>query len=354
MNLAKGELMEEQLRSFFLEAGYYVIRGAKYKYEGQDVTDVDLFLYARPSGSIRHRMNVDIKNKRSPQAFERILWANGLKQLLGFDSCMVATTDKKKNVMEFARKHDTTILDGEFLAKIKSITNTDRIFEEDLTNELAKHKSYKTFGNKDWRRIYEESKSRLLTELDYSGLNSMLATLKYFLEKVLVDEQKRNLAIRMSYILSSHILIALDYILKDISFYNIKERELQLSNGLKFGNLGADGADKLLSIISQISGSKAVTQFYKSLDTIQDDVFREFFSRNENANNLFQWAKKFERLGFSKTVSVPDDIDSHLKGVLAIFIDYYGIERKRFFNVFESNAQISLNIVDDGTDNKAG
>jgi len=347
MNLSKGEFMEEQLRIFFLEAGYYVLRGAKYKYEGLDVTDVDLFLYARPSGTIRHRINVDIKNKRSPQAFERILWANGLKQLLRFDGCMVATTDKKKNVSEFARKHDTTILDGDFLSKVKSLPINERIVEEELTSALAQHKSYKTFANKDWRKIYEESKSRLLSEMDYSGLNTLLATLRYFLEKVLVDEQKRIHAIRMAYILSSYILITLDYILKDISFSDIKERELQISNGLKFGNLGADGTDKLLSIISKISGPRASNQFYKSLDSIQDDMFREFFARNENANNLFLWARKFENIGFSKTITVPDEIDSQLKGVLAILIDYCGIERKRFFSAFESNAQLDLKIVEE-------
>ena len=76
----------------------------------------------------------------------------------------------------------TMVLDGKFLNKIKSITNeNERISEEDLLNELSKYKSYKTYNNKSWKYIYEFSKSRLLTELDYSGFNSSIMDLNYFI-----------------------------------------------------------------------------------------------------------------------------------------------------------------------------
>src|SRR6187431_2089627 len=106
----KGEQMEELLRAYFLNLGYYVVRGVKYRYEGLDVTDVDLYLYGRSSSLTRDRINVDIKNKKSPQAFERILWANGLKKLLGFNSCIVATTDQKGLTHSFGQLHDTLVL----------------------------------------------------------------------------------------------------------------------------------------------------------------------------------------------------------------------------------------------------
>src|SRR5690349_18167138 len=121
--LRKGENMEELIRNYFLTLGYYVVRGVKYQYQGYDVTDVDLYLYGRSSSLTRERINVDIKNKKSPQAFERILFATGLKKLLGFDSCIVATTDKRPAVHEFGQAHETIILDGEFLAKITSSQN---------------------------------------------------------------------------------------------------------------------------------------------------------------------------------------------------------------------------------------
>ncbi len=41
--LFKGELMEELLRYYFLEMGYFVARGVKFQYQNMDVTDIDLF-----------------------------------------------------------------------------------------------------------------------------------------------------------------------------------------------------------------------------------------------------------------------------------------------------------------------
>ena len=51
--LFKGELLEEKLRSYFLNNGYYVVRGAKYSYKGHDITDIDLLLYGRVSSLSR-------------------------------------------------------------------------------------------------------------------------------------------------------------------------------------------------------------------------------------------------------------------------------------------------------------
>ena len=187
LSLFKGELMEELLRNYFLSLGYYVARGVKFKYENTYLTDIDLFLYNRSSSLTRHRINVDIKNKKSPQALERIIWTNGLMRILDFDSCIVATTDCRPLVHSFAQAHNTTILDGAFLSKLKASPQINRLSEDELTSELAKLKSYKTFSNKDWRFIYESSKSKLLSELDFSGFNSELTYLAYFIEKSLVD-----------------------------------------------------------------------------------------------------------------------------------------------------------------------
>ena len=51
--LSKGPKMEELLRSYFLKAGYYVVRGVPFVYEGFDVTDIDLWLYSRTSSVSR-------------------------------------------------------------------------------------------------------------------------------------------------------------------------------------------------------------------------------------------------------------------------------------------------------------
>ena len=188
-NLFKGELIEEKLRLFFLESGYYVVRGIKYNFKDIELTDIDLFLYGRKSSLSRERINVDIKNKKVPKAFERILWAKGLQGLLRFENCVVATTDKREVVREYGKKHNIIILDGNFLKKLTYVTD-NRISEEDILQSLSTIKSYNSFKNQSWNIIYEKSKSRLLDELDFSGFNRTLLTLEYFLKKCF-DKQKK-------------------------------------------------------------------------------------------------------------------------------------------------------------------
>ena len=77
--LLKGPRMEELLRSYFIKAGYYVARGVPFIYEGFDVTDIDLWLYSRTSSVSREITLVDAKNKKTPQAIERIFWVQGLR-----------------------------------------------------------------------------------------------------------------------------------------------------------------------------------------------------------------------------------------------------------------------------------
>src|SRR5205085_8304786 len=102
----KGDDAEELLREYFLCLNYYVARGVHFTYGGEDITDVDLWLYQRQSPVSRQRINVDIKNKKTPQAIERILWARGLQATLGLDQCIVATTDNRPTVVDFGRDHN--------------------------------------------------------------------------------------------------------------------------------------------------------------------------------------------------------------------------------------------------------
>lgn len=340
--LFKGELMEELLRNYFLNLGYFVARGVKYKYNDNDITDVDLFLYGRISSLSREKINVDVKNKKTPQTFERILWANGLKTLLQFDSCIVATTDQRPVLHSFGELHKTVVLDGNFLAKLRSGEKIERISEEELFQLLSPNKSYKTFYNKDWKNIYEISKSRLLTELDYSGFNATLIVLNYFIEKQITDKQKQEISLRVFYLILSHLLVIIDYILKDIIFLDQPNKEKKLSDGFKFGNLGREGVDRIISMALQISGKRSANSLFKSLEEVPTEILKDFFSKNENAKNIFNWAREFENLGFSRTIISPNNISSSMKGIISVLLDYFGIERRKYFDSFETFDQKEL------------
>ena len=329
-DLFKGELMEEKLRLYFLNSGYYVVRGIKYSFEGNEITDIDLMLYGRVSILSRERTNVDIKNKKSPKAFERILWTKGVQELLKFDNCVVATMDRKDSVRTFAKKHNITLFDGSFLQKL-NYTLTDRISEEELLNEFGKFSSYKEFPNQNWRSLYEKSKSSLLEELDFSGYNTNLLYLNYFFNKTF-DPQKKETAIRATYIFVSHNLLILDYILKDIAFLEPEERKTVLGNGFKYGNLGEEGLKRTIEMAIKISGSKyTASQIKKIVDEIDIEILKEFFSKQETIKNLFKWSISFEKLAFSRILTMPNNLDIEQKGLIAVFLDYYKLNRKSYF-----------------------
>lgn len=331
-SLFKGELMEEKLRIYFLNNGYYVVRGIKYSFKGNDITDLDLFLYGRVSTLTRELTNVDIKNKKSPKAFERILWTKGVQQLLNFNNCVVATMDKKPATREYASKHNITLLDGSFLQKL-NYQLTDRISEEEILILFSNNFSYKTFNRKSWKDLYEESKSRLLDQLDFSGYNYNLILLKYFAYKIF-DPQKKDVAIRIIYAFLSHNLLTLDYIMKDISFLEPEERKSIIESGLKYGNLGRDGIQKTLEMAIKISNSTTTaTQINKAIDDTNVDSLKEFFTRQEIIKNLFKVSIKFENLAYAKSITHPNFLDPELKNILAILIDYFDISRKKFFEV---------------------
>lgn len=329
-DLFKGEIMEEQLRTYFLNNGYYVVRGIKYAYDSYEITDIDLMLYGRVSILSRERTNVDIKNKKSPKAFERILWTKGVQTLLNFDNCVVATMDRKDSVKKYANKHNITLLDGSFLQKL-NYTLTDRISEEELLNLFGSITSYKEFPNQNWRTLYEKSKSSLLDELDFSGYNSNLIILNYFFNKIF-DPQKKEISVRAIYIFLSHNLLILDYILKDIAFLEVEERKSVLRNGFKYGNLGEEGLKRTIDMAIKISSSKyTASQIKKIVDEIDVEILKEYFSKQDIIKNLFKWAISFEKLAFSKDLTLPNDIDIELKSIIAVLLDYYKINRKSFF-----------------------
>ena len=332
--LFKGELMEEKLRMYFLNSGYYVARGIKYNFEGNEITDIDLFLYSRSSSLSRERINVDIKNKKNPKAFERILWTKGLKELLSFDKCVVATIDKRETIRNYGLKHKVIILDGTFLQKLNYDTSK-RLNEEELFNILTKYKSYKTYRNQSWKNLYEKSKSRILNELDFSGFNSSILDLRYFLNKCF-DQQKKEIALRASYIVLSHSLLILDYILKDIAFLEPNLRKEHLKNGFKYGNLGRDGVHRTIDMAVKMTGAKvSANEIKKSLEADDIAVFIEYFSKVETIKSIFKWSLHFEEIAFNKVFINPNNLEPELKGILALFLDYFEINRKRFFSQYD-------------------
>lgn len=340
-NLKKGELAEEKLRQYFKSIGYFVVRGIDCKYQGYDVTDVDLWLYSRPSPVSRERTNVDIKMKKTPQALERIFWAKGLQTVLGLEKCIVATTDKREHILEFGIENDVAVFDGNFMGKLNSSERYGeyRLTEEEFIEELDSG-SVGDLGGA-WKSRYIKSKSLLLNKLNFDGVNEHLSQISYFLNECALTSAN-DAAFRSLYICLSYFLVTLDYSIKDISYKDHHERGSFISDGVRYGERGKERSDEVVSMASALMDSfiaghdvdlKAIqAEVYSQFSNIPSESIGEYFGNTKTMRNIFSLANAFEDLAFAKELQEPANLTTEVQAVIALLCDFNNIDRKLIFN----------------------
>lgn len=336
--LPKGALAEEALRNYFIGIGYLVFRGCRFRFRQFDVTDIDLFLYGKSSPLSRERINVDIKNKRTPQALERVFWAKGLQSVLGFEGAMVATTDPRPDVGAFGHAHNVRVLDGRFLSRLtkSNISQLQRISEAQLSQELDKVSLGKLGG--DWRGRYEKSKGRLLTDLNFDGCNAWLQDIEYFVGQINGSAETNATVRRMIYLITSHLLTAIDYILTANAVADQEQRRTILEAGFRYGVSGQEMTEKVGRMAAALAGSLAMQpemaetarrEFSAQAVGIRADVLAEFFAKAHIQTGLFDTARELEQSAFAPSCPNAVKLSGGAQSVLGVISDFLGIDRKR-------------------------
>ncbi len=331
--IPKGSAAEEALRNYFLSIGYFVVRGAKFTYHRFDVTDVDLWLYARNSPLSRERICVDIKNKKTPQALERIFWAKGLQDVLGLDSCIIATTDSRPDVREFGLQHNIKVLDGKFLGRLTKSPRSqlERLTEEQFLEQLEEGSMGRLGG--DWRGRYELSKSRLLDSLTFDGCNAWLNDIAYYLGQLGAQVQPW----RLLYTACAHLLIAIDFILREHVTADHEQRRSVLDRGFRYGDSGKVFTEKVGRMAASLVGSVAADpglaetvqrELEEQAAHVRAEILAEFFSKTGSLSGFFEVAKEFEAAAFAPVAPKPDALSSAAKSVLGVLADFSGVDRK--------------------------
>jgi hypothetical protein len=345
-NINKGYMMEESIRNYFLQIGYYVIRGVPFIYEKFDITDIDLWLYARTSPVSRDITIVDIKNKKTPQAIERIFWVQGLKQAIKATNAIVATTDKRQEVKDFGRDLGVLVLDGLFLDKLSNRFNkspSPRLSDEEFYSKISEYTLQKLDG--DWKRKISESKSLLSKGLSFDNCNKWLIEAKFFTEQVITKPTQRETSLRCLYLICSFIAIAIDFLLKDFSFLEPHERTSLMKEGFTYGSKGNAGMGKLLNVSiglveqyandGKIISNQVRANINKHISEIPTNILGEYFSKVEVGMNTFKVAIEFENLSMQKKFSPHNTASIELKSMLSCLLDYWGIDRVKFSEASE-------------------
>lgn len=335
--MTKGPGMEELLRAYFLKAGYYVARGVPFVFEGFDITDIDLWMYGRSSSVSREIVIVDIKNKRTPQAIERIFWVHGLKEAVGAGSAIVATTEKRNEVKAFGRKLDVVVLDGAFIGKLGKgdSHSASRLSDEDLMRAISDYSLGKLDG--DWKGRVSLCKSMLAKGLSFDNCNEWLTHGRFFVEQALTKPSQRHTALRCLYLICSFVAVAIDFELRELSFLDPAQRSKTLADGFTYGSKGRDGLKKLvdlsLSLVSEYAnGGRAIAnqvkvKIEKQLSEIPSMILGEYFAKTDVSRNLFNTARELESLAMSRPFTSHLTASTDVKGLIGCFLDYWGIDR---------------------------
>jgi hypothetical protein len=334
----KGPLYEELLRSYFLKAGYFVVRGVPFVYRQFDVTDIDLWLYNRVASVSREISIVDIKNKKTPQAIERIFWAKGLQEALGTTRAIVATTENRVEVKEFGKQMDVLVLDGRFLQRLKASSPTVdlRITDEEFRDLLFDSKLGKVGG--DWAPRMRAAKAALANGLSFDSCNYWLDEARYFAEQVITRPQRRAVCLRCCYVVASFAAIAVDFILRELSFLEEPERETILRDGFIYGSRGRAGTknviDTAVGLVTQFTdrGASIATELRtgveRQISALPANILSQFFSRVEVGRSLFEVAKELEALGMARTPVGHGRASTGARSLIGCLLDFWGIDRR--------------------------
>ncbi|MDD5158097.1 hypothetical protein [Sulfurimonas sp.] len=342
----KGFKTEEILRIYFLKNGYYVARGIPFNYRGFAITDIDLWLYNRTSSVSREISIVDIKNKKTPQAIERIFWVKGLQTAIKATNALIATTDKRPDVKDFGKDLNVFVLDGNFLNKIKNYEQylEARLTDEEIISMIDSYSLSKLDG--DWKNKFLEAKSLLALGLNFDNMNKLLNITKFFVEQIFTKPSQKEISLRIFYLLCSYIAINLDYIQRDLAFLEDADaRKNAFKNGFRYGNKGEKEIKRIidmsLSFVEQYAdngqsiANQARYNISKQFENMPTDILAEYFSDNKVLKSIFASSLEFELLSANRIFKLHTYSTTEVKSFIAVLLDFYGIDRVFFAKTIE-------------------
>ena len=340
----KGAVLEEILRDYFLRAGYFVVRGVPYRVDENDLTDIDLWLYERPSGSARRRQIVDAKAKSRPKAVERLLWTKGLAEALDVDGAYVATTDYRPTIRKIAKKIGVLVFDGEDLRRIRA---SDKVrFSEHLTDDELRQMIRSVDENrnsKDFQETLSDVKSSVIDNFGPGTVVRSLEAVEYYASQATSaypNSTVANLAGRLTYLSGAFVAVGLDAVSVDAAFRPLEERRRILINTIRYGNTDIEtGLKELrlaLGLVRQYADNGSVVaraideKTSKKYNDIPAEIIADEAVRMKINETLFSIAKKLERISYLRICPNYDQLDTSVKSFLGTLLDFSGIDRKTF------------------------
>lgn len=341
---SKGLELEELLRAYFLRAGFFVARGVAVQHASEDLTDVDIWLYERPTGSSRRIQIVDAKSKNKPKAVERLLWTKGLVDFLDVEGAYVATTDSRPMLRRIAKQLGISLLDGGDLRRIgesEKVAYPDRLTEEQF---LAGISSFdRPRRDRTMQAFYIDVKTALVDGFGSGAINRALdnfGSLATIVASLHPTSSDAEVATRVSYFAASIVALSIDFVLSEFSFRTIEERTTALINAIRFGNTDSMIGRERIIVATELlrkygpngeaTGRAVESAINKDLQRIPAEILGDYVAKHGRHDELFVLAKRFEHHAFSKSLTSFDSLDADEKSLLGVLLDFTAVDRAKF------------------------
>jgi hypothetical protein len=337
MASGKGALLEEIVRAYFAKQGFFALRSVPLRYEGTDVTDVDIWLYARQSASVRMRAVVDVKSKKSPRALERVLWTKGLQAITGADRAIVVTTDGGQHIVRFGQEHKVIVLTKAFLDRLqKTLSLEERVPWEEFLMSVRKYAAHKADG--DWVRQLEEAKSGLISLPSFQAFNRAISAFAFFAQRIETRPHYAEQSFRCALLCASIACIALDAAMERVVFEDGPHRYKAITEGVTYGDSGDGRIQKsignVLALIEEsmengrVVARQAKTQIDKRFGAVRADIVAEHFSREHNSSQLVVLARDLDAAAHQRLVPQRSSLSVDARALLGIFADFVQVPRQ--------------------------
>jgi hypothetical protein len=353
---AKGYVLEELLRAYFIRAGLFAVRGVPLQADGEDLTDIDIWLYERPTGSSRRRQIVDVKSKLKPKAAERLFLTKGLYELLAVDGAYVATTDTRSLLKDISRRLGIQLLDGSDLKRItesEKIVFPNRLTEEELDDRIKaidKNRRSKTF-----QIAYHQLKCSLLDNFGPGTVNRSLDHFGRF-SAALTESHPNSAAaevlMRLCLIAASFSSVSLDACLSKVSFKSSEDRRRTILNVVRYGDEDEDrGIEKVRVAIALIAkygpnGSALSQSILRAIredyERIPAEIIVDHVLTHLKSDGLFSVAKSLDSQAFNRDVLGFDELSLEEKGYVGSLLDFVGTDRAAFAEGWKLRPAVSL------------
>lgn len=340
----KGYELEEVLRAYFLRAGFFVLRGLLFELEGEDMTDVDLWLYERSTTTTRRRQIVDIKSKARPKAKDRIIWASGISFVLEIDKAYIATTDYSPALRKIAHEFGVGIFDGADLKRIQEsgkVIIPDRISEEDL--EALVKAVDKSRKNKEYTEVLRDLKSSIVSVFGANSAVRALDATQFFAKKATEahpNSDAAKTAGRLAYFSAALAAISLDYIGTDYSFKTKDERRELLTNSIRYGHSEKEDGMSQLNLATELvrqyvpNGAAVASALQQAVDKdlqkVPAEIISDYILQMDKPDGLFSAARDLDAAAYSRNCPNFDLLSSAAKSFMGVVLDFCNIERKAF------------------------